>query len=517
MPRLVVLALCLLVARSVVADDSEPRGLVFRLELASSVADLRFSPDGTRLAVGTFDKLVEIFDVETGKLVAACEGHGGRVTAVAWSPDQKTLATGCDDGSIRFWEAATGKHTGTIEDAHSQGRHGHGVTTLGYFPDGASFYSTGYDPRIRIWNAVTHKEIRCLAGHRDCAVACLTPDGKHLVSTSQDGTARVWDPATGATLVPLAFELDRAMSPHLGFPCVSPDGRWVYAGAGDGQMRSWAIPSGRPGPAWHAHGGFVGGIDVSPVGGLLVTGGQHPNGALGIPDDSWDNKVRLWDARTGERLLELGGHTMTVCRCRFSAGGARLATASWDRTVVVWDLAALELSPEAVALEGDESLWARLGESKGPRSWTAARALSSRPARAVLVCDTRLRPVAPDPELPRTLERLIRELDDGAWAVRERAHVELVRLGIRAHAALRAALAAAPSAEVRTRATRILETRVDWAPASEDERRWVRAVALLAEVGTPDAVRLLERLAGGDPSSALTERARAALEATSRR
>jgi WD40 repeat protein len=52
---------------------------------------------------------------------------------------------------------------------------------------------------------------------------------------------------------------------------------------------------------------------------------------------SWDQTVRVWDAKTRQPLHTLEGHTNWVSSVAFSATGDRLASASWDETVRVWD------------------------------------------------------------------------------------------------------------------------------------------------------------------------------------
>src|SRR5258708_6012449 len=56
-----------------------------------------------------------------------------------------------------------------------------------------------------------------------------------------------------------------------------------------------------------------------------------------IVSGSRDKSVRVWDAKTGEQLRELQGHTRSVRSVAFSLDGNRIVSGSGDKSVRVWD------------------------------------------------------------------------------------------------------------------------------------------------------------------------------------
>ena len=70
---------------------------------------LSYAPSGDMLAVGDYDGNIHFFNAQGEKLQSPVSGHLNLVYSVAWSPDGTKLASGSADKTVRIWEAATGK------------------------------------------------------------------------------------------------------------------------------------------------------------------------------------------------------------------------------------------------------------------------------------------------------------------------------------------------------------------------------------------------------------------------
>ena len=71
--------------------------------LASS--GVTFSPDGKRLATGTLDGTVKVWDLTSGQETLTLKGHTGAVTGLAFSPDGHRLISASADMTVRIWDA----------------------------------------------------------------------------------------------------------------------------------------------------------------------------------------------------------------------------------------------------------------------------------------------------------------------------------------------------------------------------------------------------------------------------
>jgi WD40 repeat protein len=75
-----------------------------QLDAPGEVLTAVFSPDGTRIASGGFDRMLRLWDAENQEEVAQLPGHANVLHSLAFSPDGLTLASGSADGTVRLWD-----------------------------------------------------------------------------------------------------------------------------------------------------------------------------------------------------------------------------------------------------------------------------------------------------------------------------------------------------------------------------------------------------------------------------
>ncbi|KAK3364018.1 hypothetical protein B0T25DRAFT_587633 [Lasiosphaeria hispida] len=277
------------------------------------VQSVAFSPDGSRIASGSHDRTIRIWDARSGKEVQKLEGHSNLVQSVAFSPDGSRIASGSYDNTIRIWDARSGKEVQKLEG------HSSWVQSVAFSPDGSRIASGSHDNTIRIWDARSGKEVQKLKGHSDSVLSvAFSPDGSRIASGSHDSTICIWDARSGKEVQKLEGYSDSVQSVAF-----SPDGSRIASGSYDNTIRIWDARSGKEVQKLKGHSNlvlsWVQSVAFSPDGSRIASGSD-------------DSTIRIWDARSGKEVQKLKGHSDSVQSVAFSPDGNSGDSGLWLRT-----------------------------------------------------------------------------------------------------------------------------------------------------------------------------------------
>jgi eukaryotic-like serine/threonine-protein kinase len=274
------------------------------------VFSVAFSPDGQRVASGSADRTVKIWDTATGKeLLSLNDGLSNPVLSVAFSPDGQRLASGADN-TVKICDSATGKELVSLKG------HANYVSSVAFSADGRRLASGSADGTVKIWDSVTGKELFSLKGHTDYVFSvAFSLDGQRLASGSVDKLVKIWDSAKGKELFSLKGHTRTVWSVAF-----SPSGQRLASGSNDDTVKIWDSVKGKELFSLKSHTDTVSSVAFSPDGQRLASG-------------SADKTVKIWESTTGKELVSLKGHGREVRCVAFSPDGKRLASGSDDYTV----------------------------------------------------------------------------------------------------------------------------------------------------------------------------------------
>jgi WD40 repeat protein len=109
------------------------------------VLSVSWSPDGTRLASGSDDNTVKLWDASSGGLARTLAGHDNSVLSVAWSPDGTRLASGSADRTVKLWDAGSGKELHRLSTSAP-------IDSLAWSPDGHRLVLSSRLGFLEIWD-----------------------------------------------------------------------------------------------------------------------------------------------------------------------------------------------------------------------------------------------------------------------------------------------------------------------------------------------------------------------------
>jgi WD40 repeat protein len=489
-------------AQSTRAKEELPAGALARLGTTrfqnfGRTWSVCFAPDGKTVAAGTWDGLVIVWDVATGRIRHQLTVSRGPTKSVVFSPDGKVLAAGGGDSVIRLWDLASAK---TLLQMTANSR---AVSALAFTPDGRSLASESGDGTICLWDLTTGKAVRTFGKNNvPSSKIVFSPDGKMLAGvgpwTGRQGFIYLWDTLTGKELRKIPGY------PWRNLAQFSPDGKLLVAGGRFSQsLQFWNPATGKDFPALKIEQADVTALAFSADGKTLA-------GTRG------DGFIFLWEVATCADRLRLANVDRGDIDITLSPDGTLLATTSVDRSLLLWDATGLRhmdaAEPGHLTPEDLQRLWADLAGSDAAKAHRAIWQMALAPNESVPFVKRHLHPVRA--EAPERIAQLVRELDDKRFAIRKRAMTELEKMGDLAEPSLRRVIEANPSLEHRQRVEQLL---LKLETLSPEALRVARTFEVLDHCNSAEAQQLHQALAGGAPGARSTREAKKVLERLARK
>jgi WD40 repeat protein len=503
-----------------------------------------FSPDGKNLAVCATDNLIYLINPATGDEFARLRGHLWYPWALAFTSDSKIIYSSGWDGVIRRWDVAARKQLGLPAGVRATG-------VVAASPDGRTLAYEIDSGAIRLFDVQSGLEKRTLAlDGTEYSQLTFSPHGERLAGGGTCGNqvhVAVWDIKSGKVLHRWDWPAGRNFHPTVDSLCFSPDGNRLAAAVfRQSAAYVWELNTGRQ-SSQIAHPQIYS-LSFSPDGRTLATAG-------------WDSVIRFWDPGAGglEREVKVAEHAkqgdLRIYAVCYAPVGGMIATAHLDGVVRIWDAeptrvrtlfqvqgrfihGAIAFSPDGLwlatgSMDGMVSVWDPLG----PRSmWSVGRHQSyvytlgfGRDDRSLVsggsdgLCylwDLRPPGVPADHDLARLWHDLVGEDGFAAYEamfalfdIPDRT-VAMLAENLRAVKTLvdLDRIAEAGSDDETQRRRRLAKLLVERDPKVKLEIGVRRAVSLLAQIGTPDAITSLKGLSEQSPKTDVGRFAAAALE-----
>ncbi|KAG1821948.1 WD40-repeat-containing domain protein [Suillus subaureus] len=171
----------------VIIWDAETGAVLSTLGVGSAMYCVAFSPDGLKLASGTW-RNIQVWSTDNAEPLLWIHAHQDFVQSVVWSPDGQQIVSASYDRTIKFWDSSTRTQIGQPCTGHTSYVHSLAISSDGFFIATASSDNT-----VRLWNTKPHQQIgQALEHTKRVYCVAISPNGDLLASGDNDGSLQLW-------------------------------------------------------------------------------------------------------------------------------------------------------------------------------------------------------------------------------------------------------------------------------------------------------------------------------------
>jgi hypothetical protein len=171
-----------------------------------------YSPDGTRVVTAGSDAELgsaKLWDVKTGAS-RVLTGHKDYVVSASWSADSKRVVTGGGgrDKSVNLWDADSGRLLASFAG------HQEDIEAVAFFPGGTRLISASEDKTIKVWDIAERRVLLTAIGFGDDGYVSFTPEGCYAGSSGIESRLSIFN---GSRYEPMSMDARKAMQEPAGF------------------------------------------------------------------------------------------------------------------------------------------------------------------------------------------------------------------------------------------------------------------------------------------------------------
>lgn len=321
---------------------------------------------------GHNDGIIRFWNINSTKLAFIVKAHAERINHICTNPNNNCIiASASDDNMVYIWNVKGEKATKISVIKHSDD-----VNHILFHPKGDYLVSASGNT-IQSWETYTGQPIGDrITGHSEIVTSIsFSQDGKMLLSASKDYTIRIWDLITGTCIRCIdsnSFSFFSKAEPQKGFNqykndclavfshltnCIASsfgdnaihliDSNLGFFNESNKNKRERFISFSHNGQYFITSYGNIYGCAQSPMEHVVKLTGKtsktklfdySPNGIYITTVDTDDDRIKIWDAKTGKYLFSLIGHGEIINSLAFNKNGDCIASTSMDNTIRVWNI-----------------------------------------------------------------------------------------------------------------------------------------------------------------------------------